>query len=290
MNPFQERPLFLESLDVHGIDWVVVFAYFDETGTSGGSERLTAVAGYLFDREGASKFLDLYRTNVEPLIPVDRRGVRMFHAGPCALGYKPFDGMLEKDRERIISQLVSTIQDTVTMGAVVAVDPTEYADGLGDKSGFQVQRNGRKVGLGPWVGSKYSACLMRCIQQMSAWMDQETISEQVEYVFEAGCNHEDEAAQMLALVAKSRELTRRYHMKKYSFAFKGPDNPWFFAPDLMAWEWQRADLNRAEPHRKEWRMTMAELVEAKPHTALYLSPISIGIQAMVNSFYGVKIP
>jgi len=197
--------------------------------------------------------------------------------------------MTESEREHIISQLVMAMKETVTMGAVVAVEPGDYADGLGATSGFDVQINGRAVGLGPWVGSKYSACLMRCVQQMSAWMDKQQLEAQVEYVFEAGCNHEAEAQQMMALVSKSRELTRRYRLKKYAFRFKGPDMPWFFASDLLAREWQRADLNRMEPHRKEWRMTMAELVDAKPHTASYLTPISIGIQAMVNSFYGVKL-
>jgi hypothetical protein len=123
---------------------------------------------------------------------------------------------------------------------------------------------------------------------MAAWMDHNDVKGGVEYLFEAGCNHEEEASRMMALVAKSPVLTDRYRLLKYGFAFKGPDVPWFSSADLLAWEWQRADLNQAEPHRKEWRPTMAELVDAKPHTAMYFTPISIGVQAMVNSFYGVR--
>src|SRR5690242_12500486 len=122
MQPFQERPLFLQSLDVHRTEWVVVFAYFDETGTSGGAERLTAVAGYLFTAEGADSFWELYKKNVEPLIPPDEDGVRMFHASQCILGYPPFNVLLVDEREHIVNQLVAAIQNSVTMGTVVAIE------------------------------------------------------------------------------------------------------------------------------------------------------------------------
>ncbi len=68
MQPIQEPNLFQVSLDVHGIDWVIVFAYFDET-FGGADNKLTAVAGYLFDADGVDLFRKLYQQNVEPYIP-----------------------------------------------------------------------------------------------------------------------------------------------------------------------------------------------------------------------------
>ena len=41
----QRVPLFLHSLDVHRIYWVVVFAYFDETWVSGGCRALDRCRG-----------------------------------------------------------------------------------------------------------------------------------------------------------------------------------------------------------------------------------------------------
>jgi hypothetical protein len=80
-----QEDLIAVSLAVHGIDWRVVFAYFDET-LGGAGDELTAVAGYLFDRDGVARFLSAYRSRVESLLPSDRHGRKMFHAAPC------FDG------------------------------------------------------------------------------------------------------------------------------------------------------------------------------------------------------
>jgi hypothetical protein len=55
---FREEPnLVLDSLRVHHIDWLALFAYFDDTW--GGARReLRGWAGYLFDPAGAERFLD----------------------------------------------------------------------------------------------------------------------------------------------------------------------------------------------------------------------------------------
>lgn len=290
---FQARPLFLESLDVHRIEWVVVFAYFDETGTEGGNERLTAVAGYLFDKTGAERFWDAYEANVEPLLPVNPKGKqvgkKVFHASHCILGHEAYKGMKEDAREEIVNQLVLAINQSVIIGSVVAVEPGDYADGIAGKGGFSALINGQKVSLDPWVGSKYSACLMQCVQQINSWMDGQKIDGEIEYIFESGCDHQLEANGMMELVKKSPELTRRYRLKKHSFMCKGPDVPWLAPPDLLVWEWQRADLNAKEQYRKEWRMTLAELADAKPLAVRYMTPQSIGIHALVNAFYRVKL-
>ena len=84
-----------------------MIAHFDETGVSGGAERITAVAGYLFSGAGASGFREMFDEQVEPLLPPDpaRGGERLFHAAQCALGYRPFDQVSESDRVEIIRRL-----------------------------------------------------------------------------------------------------------------------------------------------------------------------------------------
>jgi len=128
---------------------------------------------------------------------------------------------------------------------------------------------------------------MRCIENIAEWCDKNGVDGRIEYVLEAGCNHEKDAVSILDRVAQSAELTRRYRWAKYSFVSKGPENPWLFAPDLYAWEWQRMDQNSENRQRGEWRMTLADLFEAKPHIGSYLKPESVAIRAMINSFYGL---
>jgi hypothetical protein len=108
----------------------VMFAYFDETGTSGGAERLTAVAGYLFDPDGRSLFLKMYQEEVEPLIPPDKQGRRLYRTSTCLAGGVPFGALSVTEREHIVLQLAEVIKASVTLGAVVAITPDDYDVGV----------------------------------------------------------------------------------------------------------------------------------------------------------------
>src|SRR5215469_16012250 len=96
-----EQSLFEDSLDIHGIDWVVVFAYFDETGTHGSAPE-TVVAGYLFSKDGAKLFRRVFQQNIYPLLPPDKHGVRMYRSTKCILGYDQFENMKTEEREHIV--------------------------------------------------------------------------------------------------------------------------------------------------------------------------------------------
>jgi hypothetical protein len=61
--PFYDS-VFEDSLEVHEIDWIVVFAYFDETGMHS-SALDTVVAGYLFSKDGAKNFRQLFQDNID---------------------------------------------------------------------------------------------------------------------------------------------------------------------------------------------------------------------------------
>ena len=88
---------------------------------------------------------------------------------------------------------------------------------------------------------------------------------------------------MLDRIADSTERSRRYRWKTHSFVSKGPEHPWLFASDLYAWEWQRMDLNSEQRQRGEWRMTLADLFDAKPHLSSYLAPESVAILTGLGS-------
>jgi hypothetical protein len=47
---------------------------------------------------------------------------------------------------------------------------------------------------------------MRCIENIAKWCDNNEVDGRIEYVFEAGCNHEKDARVILDRVAESAEL------------------------------------------------------------------------------------
>lgn len=289
VTPAQGKSFFEISLEAFGIKWVVVFAYFDETGTSGGAERLTGVAGYLFDQAGASKFRQLYQDTVEPLIPPDKKGIRLFSAAKINAGRDHYHMPAEK-KEEIFGAMVSALKETVIVGAVVAVTPEDYAEGVKGRY-IGIRSNDPRDSIAQRVGSKYSACLLRCIEQINTWLELEKLDvDGIEYTFEAGCNHQSEANQIMARIEHVPGLKRRYRWRKFSFVSKGPENPWLFGADYFAWEWQRYDRNSEHPELGEWRTTILPLIDGKPHIAKYLHPTSVNIQAIINAFYGLRRP
>jgi hypothetical protein len=280
--------LFDASLD--GADWIVVFAYFDET-TGGADNQLTAVAGYLFDDVGREQFRSLYRADVEPMVPIDeKKGCKIFHAAPLYDGRPPFDKLEKPIRECILARMAETIRQTVTVGAVVGITQGEYDAGLKGRY-ISVRIQGQRAdSLQPWAGSPYSICLLRCIQGLNEWMDREGLDGKVQYLVEAGAGNgkqEAEAAFILGRVAASPDLSRCYRYASHAFWPKSSDTPWLFAPDYFAWEWQRYDRLSEYPDHGEWRTTMLPLIKDKPHLASYLTEGSVCIQAVVNTFNGL---
>jgi hypothetical protein len=284
------KSLFEISLQAFGIEWVVVFAYFDETGTSGGAERLTGVAGYLFDQAGVTKFRELYQAKVEPLIPPNDKGIRVFSASGVNAGRDHYH-MPGRAKEAIFGAMVEALSETVIMGAVVAVTPEDYAEGIKGRY-IRVRSSDPRDSIALRAGSKYSACLLRCIEQINTWLDLEKrdVDGGIEYTFESGCNHHEEAHRIMTRIEQVPYLKAKYRWRKFSFVSKGPDNPWLAGPDYFAWEWQRYDRNAMEPEHGEWRTTIVPLIEAKPHIAKYLDPASVNIQALINAFYGLRRP
>jgi hypothetical protein len=272
--PYEET-IFEDSLDVHGVAWVVVFSYFDETGMHGDAPD-TIVSGYLFSKDGVKLFRQLFNENVSPLLPLDKHGRRMYHSTKCIGGHGDFSSLLPPERERIVDLLAESIVKSVTLGVVVGMEKQEYEKALA-----------KNPPLRELAGDPYSVCLIRCIENMCGWIEESKIEGRIQYVFEAGCEHQKEANVILGRISQSEELKRRYRWHHYSFIEKSPEVPQLFAPDLLAWEWQRARLNALKPQRKEWRLTLKKLTHGKPHIASYQTATSVGIRALVNSTYGL---
>lgn len=226
-------------LEVHGIDWIIVFAYFDETGTHASAPD-TVVAGYMFSKNGAKLFRQRFLETIYPLLLPDKKGRRIYHSTKCIGGYDEYSKMSVADREHIVDLLVAAIKTSVSVGSVVGMERKEYAKAV-EHSPI----------LRQLAGSEYSVCLIRCIENIAEWLNRKEISGQIQYVFEAGCNHQREANEILANISRSPELKKRYRWHHYAFVEKGPEVSQLFAPDLLAWEWQRARVNSLNPKRAE---------------------------------------
>jgi hypothetical protein len=270
--------LFEDSLDIHAIDWIVVFAYFDETGTHGAATE-SVICGYVFSKDGAKLFRRMFQENIYPLLPLDKNGIRMYHSTKCILGYDQFESIGSEAREHIVDLLVDAIKASVTLGIMVGMEKSEYQKAI--TSTPQLKE---------LAGSEYSVCVIRCIEDIAGWLESQNIKGRIEYVFESGCQHEPEAKDILSRISQSDELKLRYRWHDYSFRQKHPDIPQLFAPDLLAWEWQRAVMNASNPQRGEWRLTLKKLRHGPPptsHIYEYQDAKSVGLRALINSWYGL---
>ena len=263
-----KRPLFLDSLDVHRIGWVVVFAYFDETGTSGGEEHLTAVAAYVFSKDGAERFNEIFQRDIIQLLPICK-GKRQHSSAKCFNKLTP-EAFAELSRRKL-----AAIKECVSAGAIVAVKPETY-----------LQVAGKSPQLAGLTGNKYSACLIRCIEGVAQWLTEEGITDSIEYMFEDGCNHEAEARQIVGRIKRSDILRDRLHWKIHSFTDKGDHAPWFLAPDMLAWEWQRHYKHLTQSNFKA-RPEFYELLKGLPYMTEVEDKYTLVMRAMVNMFHGL---
>jgi hypothetical protein len=269
-----------------------VFAYFDETTGGDKNDRLDAVAGYLFDASGAAHFLMRYRDWIEPLIPLDEHGRRIFHAAACFDGSDQYFGSERPIREAIMGRMATVIAESVAVGAVVCVEHEQYR--LGKRGRYvrvRTQAQPEPDGVAPWLDSMYSMCLHRCIDTLNQWLNLERPgASSVEYVIEQGSPHQAEATQVLDRIATNEKLRSRYRWRAHTFLQKGPESPWLFAADFYAWEWQRSDRLSEEGRIQNERSLLQPALDAKPHLAMYLMEAAVNANAMINAFYGLVRP
>lgn len=274
------RENYLEDLmEAFWIEWVAVFFLCDETGMQGDAAPLTAVAGYLFSKDGVKLFRRMFDESIFPLLPLDENGEKTYRSALCIPGRGAFLSLSELERERIVDLLVAAIKKSATLGVMIAIRKEDYAAAIS-----------ASPNIGRISGDKYSVCLIRCIERLAEWLDKQQIPGRVHAVFEAGCASQAKADAILRNISKSEELKRRYRWHGYSFMDKDTDVPELFAPDLLAWEWQRAYVNATDPRFSEWRPTLKKLADGTPHFPLFETATSVGIRGIINAFYGLTSP
>lgn len=241
-------------------------AYFDESETHPNSS-FVCVAGYLFSKEMALKFAELWEQNVKPLLP---KNVEVFHAVDCY-------ALSKKDRDTIFDAMIEITKDTIDRGIVVGVARSEYENAI--KRHQKIKR---------MIGTKYTLCALRCAEYLSDWLLEDKIEGDITYYFEDGNKHRGELENFLKTISYSPLMKQKYRLKKYGFYAKN-EALQLQASDLLAWEWQRSYATAFQPgcERREWRITLPRLVK-KPHKAEHITPEGMIIKAMVNIFNRIE--
>src|SRR5512146_549740 len=148
-------------MDLHGVEWLAGFAYVDESGTNNAADLL--VAGYLFSRNAAKLFRDKVRENIEPLLPPNKHGKRVYHSSLCIGGYKQFEPISLPQRERIVELLSDYMVEAEcrpSLGVLTGLPKSEYAHAI---SISPLMRNAS--------GDPYSNCLLRSIENIAGWLN-----------------------------------------------------------------------------------------------------------------------
>ncbi len=246
-------------------------AFCDETGTHAGAQ-LTCVGGYVFEPDNARMFTENWAQVLQPLTA---RGIRYFHAAACSSGQVPFSNLSAAERDALFGDLVSLIRDTITIGFAAAIEDVQFQE-LMAKNTSDLRR---------FVGSKYTACCIRCLSLLGEWAKQSDYQGQIAYRFESGNEFADEADEMMRKIANDQELSERFHYASHSFHPKAEWLP-LQAADFWIWGWQRAFAeNRYGPVLRN----LFRRPGKKPHYIAHMTSVSLSIQALVNSFYGVEL-
>jgi hypothetical protein len=258
----------------HGSWGVALRAFFDETGTHNG-HPLTAVAGFLFDSRGLDKFEAAWQKRTADL-------KEPFQTYDCVHGREQFEGWPEPQRLLLMHDLPEIIIQTRVCGFLSFIESNEYDQWC--------KENPRYVS---WIGSPYTVCLMKCVETAGLIARQNQFDGDIDYVFESGCDKQQEASEFMLRLDKNPKLKAGLRVGNWGFAPKKRE-PALCSADFLCWEWQRnyveATKNLADISWKP-RSEFQILLSPNP-TEIYHQRISkenLSSRAMTNAAHGIHV-
>ena len=147
---------------------LVLQAFFDATG-SGTDEHLTAVAGFVYDKEGLTAFNEAWAPKVEALSKPYRSSA--CHAGKGQFG--PPDWCL-KTRMDLMDDLATLSADHALAAFVVATENKDYE---------AARENAPEIK--EYVDSPYGLCAMYVLAMFATWGSHNALGKKLHYWFEA---------------------------------------------------------------------------------------------------------
>lgn len=213
---------------------ILTEAYFDESGSHGGSSIL-CVAGYIFRKSAAIKLGHEWRKVLR------WKKLPYFHMVDCAHGNGPFANLTKDERIAVETKMIDIIKRYAVQGISVTVDPVEYASFPGKLP--------TKLGL---YDNAYAFCAQAILAGVSEFIERNPRIGRMHYFFEAGHESRPQADEIMRAMFAVPKHKQDFRYAGHSFVEK-PDAPQIQAADLLAWQWytDRRHQREGKPRRKD---------------------------------------
>lgn len=230
---------------------LVLHAYFDETG-SGENDPLTAVAGFVFDKEGLTAFTEAWEPRVAGLSKPYRTSV-------CNQGEEPFGppDWPRDARESLMKTLATLSVDHALAAFVVSTSKEDYE---------AARENG--PGISKHLDSPYALCTMSVLEMVAAWVSHHAAGRKVYCWFESGGPGEAKAQELVGRIISDPEARADFSVIHRRSWIPKQDAPAFCCADLLAWEWRRNVLKSPDV----WTPRMGYMIDQMNEQSKLITP------------------
>jgi hypothetical protein len=195
---------------------VFIRACFDESIRQDFDEPI-CVGGYLFKQAAYEKFKRQWHRTV---LRYGKRRFTAFHMFDLFAGNDEYEGLLAEDRAAILDAAVSAIGAHAYAGVGTYFDQAEFERSV---PADWAQR----------YGSIYALACNLCLQATGYWLDQWRCPMRVDYLFEQGHKHLQEADARVKAAVALPGIAKQFHYRSHAFVEKG--QPGLQTADLFAY-------------------------------------------------------
>jgi hypothetical protein len=231
----------------------VLDGYFDESGTSDGSETIT-VAGFLAHFNAWREFESEWNAALTEY-GLTTRPWDYFHMTDFVARVGPYATWSEDERKQRLTHLVDLILKYTLSSYGVSLPKKVFESVFTDKA--------RSV-----VGGAYGFAAMQCLLSVSADMEMLPVETAIAYIFEDGAQGKGEFMAAWDSLKRLPGGTEAYHGLSLKFEDKRKFVP-LQASDILAWELFRERVNQDGPqdplHRMPYRRFRAETTSTLKH-------------------------
>jgi hypothetical protein len=219
-----------QSLGLAGDRLVPVFtAYFDESGTHGGSPAVV-VGGYIGVVKKWKEFGEVWDAQI-----IKREGISVLHRTDLENFEGEFAGWRRDRQIKVIRRAHKIIKKYTQIGAGIsqAVVPADFENVIPDA----VKRA---------YGGPYGWAAFQCMIHISKWADDRGYREPIHWVFEAGARGRHQVDRMFSLFAHPPVGVRPSLLLQQKFRLAG----WTFSPKECVCQLQAADFYSYESYKE----------------------------------------
>lgn len=220
---------------------VMIEAYFDESGTHGGSPAM-CVAGYIYDRKNSVQIDKKWKA------VLDKYNLPYFHMVDCAHGNRPFNRLTKEECINAAKDMIGIINEHASFGQYALVVKSIFDDKMHPHN--------------PWK-SAYTWCCYMALQGVGEWCDRVNYQGKVAYFFESGHRFQAQANNLLDAISRSEAFRQRFRYGSHTFADKKCLRP-LQSADMLAWHAVN-NVKRALRGEHTFRKDFAELIKKETY-------------------------